>query len=342
LRVPPEIRRLIFAHVLAGYHVHVEQLHLGNIVRYEKKDMDFGQGLWNEICQDPSAEATAYEHFVQAEMGEDAPSTPFEDSKNGTDVGKGYHTDSWTFRHDDCGHEPKLYRFNKELEEWKQRPRISLSSLRSCKLIYKEMRFLPYSDNKFLFRSPPAFQAFAGSCRPEQFRAIQHISLPIAIGSAPYSESRSRLWTSILWDYNLTSRIRKLKHLDLTIELYFPRDEFSNRIHQPKPGVDDCVDYLHLADPNGTNVSIDWVKEFSHLSREISAFRLVVCDDPLSMWGVKGRPDAMRDWRIRDPQQWVDERNTKCLTIEQKQKLAEELEERLVAASRRTTENGKK
>lgn len=325
---------MIFEHVFTGHYVHVEQIFLGNIDRYEKKDLDFGKGLWNEICQDPGGEATAYNRFQKAEMGEDAPPTPFEDASKGTDVGKGYHIDSWTFRHRLCGREPRPHRFNLDMEQWNRRPRISLSSLRTCKVIYKEMRLLPYSNNKLLFRSPGAFQALAATCRPEQFRAIQHISLPVAMGSAPYSAGRSRLWTSIIWDYNLTGRLRRLKYLDLTIELYFPRDLFSDRPQQRKPGLDDCIDEIRLSGKNRVNAATGWMEQFSHLSRHTKAFRVVVCDDPESSWGVLGKPVAMKDWRMRSDVPWIRERNIKCLTIEQKQALASGFEERLVAQSK--------
>ena len=333
LQLPAEIRRLIFQHALGGHTIHIEQLHIGNVDRYEKKDMRFGQGLWNEICHSPDAEGCAYEKFRKAQMGKDAEETPFGKTKDGEDSGKGYHVDSWSYRHRDCGREPELHRFNVALEEWKARNSLSLSCLRTCKVIYKEMRTLPYSENVLCFRNPLTFQAFAASIRREQLQAIQHLSIPIAIGSAPFSEGRAKLWTSVIWDYRLTKRIRKLKSLDITIELYFPRDEFSHRTHHPKPRLSDCIEDVNVSNTRQLNVSTDWVKQISKLSKQAPTFRVVVCDDPLSMWGIVGSKTAIRDWRIRDLRVWISERNQKCLTVEQKQNLARVLEAKLVAAA---------
>lgn len=311
--------------------MHIERLHLGNVARYEKKDMTFGQGLWNEKCHEANSEAAAYECFHRAQMGREAEPTPFGKTKDGDDIGQGYHVDSWTHRHGECGKEPELHRFNLALEEWKQRDRVSLSCLRTCKVIHKEMRTLPYSENVFLFRSPTTFQAFADSIRAEQLRAIQHISLPLAVGSAPFSESRNKLWTSIIWDYNLARRMRRLKTLDITVELYFPRDAFEERAQSKKPKLEDCLEDIRVSGTRETNMDTDWVKQFAKLSRLKPGFRVVVCDDPLSMWGIDGKTTAIRDWRIRDVRVWMSERNQKCLTVEQKQSLARGLEERLFA-----------
>ena len=335
LRLPTEIRSLIFEHALGGHYIHVEQLHVGNVDRYEKKDIHFGQGLWNEICHEPDAEAGAYHCFRKAQMGKDAEDTPFGKTRDGEDSGKGYHVDSWTYRHRDCGREPELHRFNIALEEWNSRSSLSLSSLRACKMIYKEMRALPYSGNVFCFRNPLTFQAFAASIRKEQLHAIQRLSIPIAIGSAPFSEGRAKLWTSVIWDYRLANRIRRLKSLDITLELYFPRDCFDHRQHNLKPRLADCIENVNVSSPKELNVSTDWVKQICRLSRQMPQFRVVVCDDPLSMWGLVGSKTAIRDFRIRDIRIWMNERNNKCLTIEQKQTMATELEERLIAETRR-------
>jgi hypothetical protein len=336
LRIPAEVRRLIFKHVIGSHHVHIEQLHLGTVDRYEKKDIRFGQGLWNEICYDSHNEATAFERFHQAEMGEDAKATPFGLTMAGEDVGQGYHVDSWTYRHRKCGHEPELHRFNMALEEWKQRKRLSLSCLRTCKIIHKEMRTLAYSENVFLFRTPTTFQVFAASIRPEQLRAIQYLSVPISVGSAPFSAGRNKLWTSIIWDYHLAGNIRRLKHLDITLELYLPRDAFQDRPQHKKPRLEDCIEDVCISDTNVVNMSTDWVKQFAKLSREVPTFRVVVCDDPLSMWGILGKAIAIKDWGIRDVRFWMSERNIKCLTVEQKQTLARELEEKLDVEARAT------
>jgi hypothetical protein len=178
------------------------------------------------------------------------------------------------------------------------------------------------------------FQAFSSSIRPEQLRAIQHVSLPIAVGSAPFSEGRAKLWTSIIWDYQLAHRIRKLKTLDITIELYFPRNAFTDRPHHTKPRLEDCIEDINVSNTKEINQSTDWVKQMACLSSQVPESRVVVCDDPLSMWGIVGSKTAIRDWRIRDVRVWMQERNSKCLTVEQKQNLARELEGRLDAEAR--------
>jgi hypothetical protein len=204
------------------------------------------------------------------------------------------------------------------------------------------MRTLPYSENVFLFRSPSTFQVFAATCRSEQLRAIQHLSQPIAVGSAPFSEGRNKLWTSIIWDYHLAGRIRKLKFLDITIELYFPRDAFQDRPQNKKPKLEDCIEDICVSGTEETNIDTDWVKQFARLSRQVPEFRVVVCDDPLSMWGIVGKTTAIKDWRIRDVRVWMSERNQKCLTVEQKQSLARELEERLQAEGKAKSDRGSK
>jgi hypothetical protein len=264
-------------------------------------------------------------------MGKNAERTPFGMTKDGEDVGQGYHVGSWTYRHRNCGVEPELHRFNIALEEWKNRECLSLSCLRTCKIIYKEMRTIPYSENTFMFRSPTTFQGFASSIRPEQLRTIQHISLPVAVGSAPFSEGRAKLWASIIWDYHLTNRLRKLRFLDITMELYFPRDAFQERAQYTKPRLRDCIEDINVSDTKEINQATDWVKQLARLSRQAPSFRVVVCDDPLSMWGIVGSKTAIRDWRVRDVRVWMEERNLKCLTVEQKQSLAKELEGRLAA-----------
>jgi hypothetical protein len=334
LRLPAEVRKLIFEYALGGQHVHVEQLHVGTANRYEKKDIRFGQGLWNELCYASDGEAGAYVKFRNAQMGQDAEATPFGKTKDGEDVGQGYHVDSWSARHLQCGHAPDLNRFHVTLEEWKQRPCLSLSSLRTCKIIFKEMRTLPYSGNVFCFRNPFAFQAFAATVRKEQLHAVLHLNLLIAVGSAPFSGGRATLWASILWNYQVTRCIRNIVTFDITVELYFPRDEFSARPRSKKPLLDDCVPEVNVSSPEEVNLSTNWIKQFARLSKKVPRFRVVVCDDPLSMWGQYDFRTAMRDWRIRDVRVWMRERNQKCLTVEQKQILAKELEDGLLADAR--------
>lgn len=333
LQLPAEIRRLIFERALGGHHVHIEQLPVGTANRYEKKDIKFGQGLWNEICHDPHGEFEAYGKFRDLKMGDEAQRTPFSKTKDGEDSGQGYHVNSWTYRHRDCGREPELHRFNVALEEWKARTSLSLASLRICKVIYKEMRTVPYSENTFLFRNPLTYQAFAALLRREQLQALQHISIPVAVGSAPFSEGRAKLWTAVIFDYKLSDRIRKLKFLDITMELYFPRDAFVNR-QNLKPKIEDCIEDVNVSNTKELNQSTTWIKQLAKLSRATPNFRVMVADDPLSMWGLVGSKTAIRDWRIRDLRVWVRERNLKCLTIEQKQALAKEFEDRLDAEAR--------
>jgi len=356
LQLPAELRVRIFEYVLGGSIIHVEQLPWGHVDKYEKKDVAFGQGLWNEICHFPEREYNSYTSFRNASML--ASNTPFEKPKNGRDIGTGYHVESWSARHSECSHEPQLFHFNANFERWLTRNRLVLSPLRTCKLIYQECRRLPYTGNTFLFRSPSTFQAFTSNITLESLQAIQYISVPVAIGSAPFSPARSQGWASTLWGYNLTHQFKNLKKLRITLELYFPRDIMGVR----KPTYSDCKEEVGLSGEDLSDQYTNWLEQFSKLkplSRQLTAssssqspqiafhslvenskptkpsqsklihFEVMVCDDPLSMWGPVGQIQYCRDHRIRNVRVWMSEREGKCLTVEQKQKLAEEIEVRL-------------
>ncbi|TID24428.1 Canalicular multispecific organic anion transporter 1 [Venturia nashicola] len=292
-----------------------------------------------------------------------ATGTPFKPSRNRRDVGTGYHIDSWSARHYHCSQEPQLFQFNSNFDFWRSRDRLSLSPIRTCRLIYRECRRLPYAGNTFLFRNPSTFQAFSSSVRPEGVRAIQEISLPVAVGSAPFSPARSRAWASTIWDYGLTGQFTNLKELRVTLELYFPRDILF--IGNRKPNYRDCKEEVGISGNGNSEQYTNWLDQLARLGpdsrndvepRRASSspspitptslraqpvkFEVMVCDDPLSMWGPIGQIQYCRDNRIRDVSIWMSEREVKCLTVEQKQKLAKEIEERMVKRSE-DTQHGK-
>jgi hypothetical protein len=268
--------------------------------------------------------------------------TPFGMRKNGEDIGTGYHVESWSARHSGCSQEPQLFQFNANLERWLSRKRLVLSALRTCKRVYRECRLLPYTGNTFLFRSPSTFQAFASNIGTENVQALQYISIPVAVGSAPFSPARSRAWASTLWDYNLTHRFANLKELRITLELYFPRD---HAMGMRKPTYVDCREEVGLSGEGHKEQYTDWLQQLSRL-RPCEAetkpppssmlkpvrklrFKVMVADDPLSMWGPVGQIQYCRDNGIRNVSAWIREREGKCLTVEQKQQLAGDLEGRL-------------
>jgi hypothetical protein len=261
-----------------------------------------------------------------------------------------------------------LFQFNANFERWLSRKRLVISPLLTCKLIYQECRLLPYTGNTFLFRTPSTFQAFIWNIRLESVQAIQYLSLPVAVGSAPFSPARSRAWASTLGDYNLTHLFANLKELRITLELYFPRDVMGIR----KPTYLDCKEEIGRSGKGLSDQYTNWLEQFSRLrplpmsgvesleftsppslqsqerssysrARTLSSnkpsqskpvrFEVMVCDDPLSMWGPVGQVQYCRDNRIRNVSVWMTEREGKCLTVEQKQKLAEEIEGRLRAQS---------
>lgn len=337
--------------------MHVEQLPWGHVDRYEKKDVVFGQGLWNETCHSAAAERDSYSSFSSASML--ATGTPFSARRGQTDIGTGYHVGSWSARHYHCSQEPQLFQFNVNFECWRMRDRLSLSSLRTCRLIYRECHRLPYTGNTFLFRNPSTFQAFCASIRPESVRAIQKLSLPVAVGSAPFSPARSRAWASTIWDYGLTGQFTNLKELRITLELYFPRDIMF--MASRKPNYLDCKEEVGLSGDENSDKYTNWLDQLARLgpgprngvetgrvstsltpalsiSLQIQAvrFEVMVCDDPLSMWGPIGQIQYCRDNRIRDVNVWMSEREVKCLTVEQKQKLAKDIEGRMVKRSEDT------
>lgn len=312
----------------------------------------FGQGLWNEICRSADAERNSYSSFLDASML--ATGTPFNALGTGRDIGTGYHLDSWSARHATCSLEPQLFQFNANFECWRLRQRLSLSSIRTCRLIYRESRRLAYAGNTFLFRNPSTFQAFCASIRPESVRAIQNLSLPVAVGSAPFSPARSRAWASAIWEYALADKFTNLKQLRITLELYFPRDMMDGR----KPTYLDCKEEVGVYRDGLADQYTNWLEQLSRLGsgsrngmetsqvsdppKSISStpqqaqpvrIEVMVCDDPLSMWGPIGQIQYCRDNRIRDISIWRDEREVKCLTVEQKQKLAKEIERRMVQRS---------
>lgn len=357
LQLPAELRVRIFEYVLTGNVVHVEQLPCGHVDKYEKKDVIFGQGLWNEICHSPDVEHGSYISFVNASIL--ASDTPFGRLKDGRDIGTGYHIESWSARHSTCSQEPQLFQFNATFERWVSRNRLQLSSLRTCKLLYHECHRLPYTGNAFLFRTPSTFQAFYSNINIDSVQAIQYLSLPVAVGSAPFSPARSRAWSSVLWDYNLAYQFTNLKELRVTLELYFPRDIMGDR----KPTYLDCKEEVGIFGHGLADQLTNWLEQFSRLrpllkhgdaSNHVTVlphsqlhnqslhpraksslqsnsvtFKVMVCDDPLSMWGPVGQIQYCRDRRIRNVDEWMSEREAKCLTVEQKQKLAKEIEGRL-------------
>lgn len=326
--------------------MHIEQLPWGHVDKYEKKGLVFGQGLWNEICHFPDAEHDCYSSYLDASML--ASDTPFRTLVNGGDIGTGYHIESWSARHSTCSQEPRLFQFNAHFERWRSRKRLGLSSLRTCKLIYRECRRLPYMGNTFLFRNPSTFQAFCSSIRPESVQAIQRLSLQVAVGSAPFSPARSKAWTRTICAYGLTGRFTQLKQLRITMELYFPQDTMGSR----KPTYLDCKEEIGLSGDGLSNQYTNWVDQLSQLgpvhrestpvytsatsvpSTSLQAqpvrFEVMVCDDPQSMWGPIGQIDYCLDNGIRNVSVWMREREAKCLTVEQKQMLAKEIEGRLV------------
>jgi hypothetical protein len=204
----------------------------------------------------------------------------------------------------------------------------------------------------------------------ESVQAIQYLSIPVTVGSAPFSPARSRAWASTLWGYNLTRRFANLKELRITLELYFPRDVMGTR----KPTYLDCKEEVGLSGEEFADQYTNWLEQFSklrplrtskarslHFAAPSSSqfqkepppshgeplfsisplqsnpvrFKVMVCDDPLSMWGPVGQVQYCRDNRIRNVSVWMSEREEKCLTVEQKQKLAEEMEVRLRITSAR-------
>lgn len=194
---------------------------------------------------------------------------------------------------------------------------------------------------------PKPFHAFCSSIRPESAQAIQKLSLLVAVGSAPFSPARSRAWTRTIHN-GLTGRFTNLKELRITVELYFPRDTMGIR----KPTYLDCKEEIGLSGVGLSNQYTNWVDQLSRLgpvhtestpvctsatpvpSTSLQAqpvrFEIMVCDDPQSMWGPVGRIQYCLDNGIRSVSVWVREREAKCLTVEQKQKLAKEIEARLV------------
>ncbi|QDS73880.1 hypothetical protein FKW77_007017 [Venturia effusa] len=348
LQLPAELRIRIFEYALTGNTLHIEQLPWGHVDKYEKKDLVFGQGLWNEICHYPDEERDCYSSFLAASMLD--ATKPFGMSQDGRDIGTGYHVESWSARHSTCSQEPQLFQFNANFERWQSRQQLSLSPLRLCRLIFRECCRLPYLGNTFLFRNPSTFQSFCSSIRPESVQALQKISLPVAVGSAPFSPARSRAWASTIWGYGLAGHFTNLKELRITLELYFPRDIMDNR----KPTYLDCKEEVGLSGDGLTDRYTNWLEQLARLrpgpkSRKESSpisnkstcvpsislqaqlvrFEVMVCDDPLSMWGPVGQIQYCRDNRIRDISIWLSEREAKCLTVEQKQRLAKEIEERL-------------
>lgn len=126
---------------------------------------------------------------------------------------------------------------------------------------------------------------------------------------------------------------RKPTYLDCKEEVGVYRDgladQYTNWLEQ--------LSRLGSGSRNGMETSqvSDPPKSISSTPQQAQPVRIevMVCDDPLSMWGPIGQIQYCRDNRIRDISIWRDEREVKCLTVEQKQKLAKEIERRMVQRS---------
>lgn len=322
LQLPAELRLKIFSHALGGNLLHIQRLSPFAQSLLQKKGLYAGgcNGFYNEICSLDQAEDDAHHHFWDHKSDKKR-KTPFYNSKTQQDLGHDYYAEAWSTRHLSCTTEPASTRAD-ELDAWTQAERLDLALLRVCKQVYREARMLPYSTNTFAFNSAQSFQEFALVRKPHELKAMNHLNLVISIGTAPFSEARSRDWVYALHFCNTGRLIKSLKSLDLCIELY-DISILDTRADYKKMEFRQLIEEVQAPFPLLTKTS--WIEQFAELCRQSSCkVRLTIADDALSSWGIIGKRLYCRDMRIRD-EEWVARRARMCLTLKEKREFAQRL-----------------
>jgi hypothetical protein len=312
--------------------VHIEQLSPDTRLVLERREINTGSGLYNELCNADETEEEAYQHFMTESLETECDSnktdikgkqrTPFFNPATNCDVGVGYYTPSWTTRHSVCAREPNPRRIRLELEAWLNRPTLLLSLLLASRQIHHEARLLPYRKNIFAFGSARAFQVFALSRKRSQLRALQHLNITVCIGTAPFSEARARDWVQALAWRSISSQISSLRTLHLSVETYSTSSDLSlSPTSLSKPSFDDF--YQELVGPDQRLRT--WMKELAAICRTPECrVTVMVADDPLSPWGPIGKSLYCSDTKIREDE-WMRRRRRACLTEAEKREFGAEI-----------------
>lgn len=245
------------------------------------------------ICQSQSAEMNAYKRFLDPSIDERAKIT----SKYTRKVSlQNYFTVGDEYYVDPCSSRHtrgECYNAGN--------PSLHLSLLRVCKQIYDEARLVPYFANTFGFQSADTFNLFISTLTPSKRSALERLHFTRNIPNIGVNQIKSP-------DPPLTG----LKSLHLSLE---NKPNYSSK--------------ASLIEPNNTDI---WIRDFLLLDRRLLKTVTVIFSD---------HPSIVRDFKkrfqlIESPSSgqnlddWLEEREHRFLTANQKRDIAERIRARLL------------
>ncbi|KAI9722963.1 MAG: hypothetical protein M1812_001412 [Candelaria pacifica] len=195
LKLPPEIRNYIYELVLGGQLVHIE---------YRSERRTVGRELFHRICGSTESEQATYKLF-----NEESENEASEDEDEDEDVPYMSRADSCEERHSEC--------------HWggsEDSERIDTTILLTCRQVYYEARFIPFSTNTFSITSAGILKQFLKELHPVQRNAIGGLHIEyILTGSCDDFEP----WEDLFTVENIKS-LKGLRRLHLCIEQQFHRE----------------------------------------------------------------------------------------------------------------------
>ena len=183
LRLPPEIRTTIYTYILAGTDIQLVSR------------VCIPARLSRSNSHDPYPEPTKESQRTWAFVRSMELSTSLEQKRL----------------------ELATHLFNPQLLNSSLKLRQSLSLLLTCRQLYHETRFLPFSLNTFWFSSPSLLRSALHDLHPAQVRAITSARLSLTLGS--YDDVQSWRDTCTV---PLVSTLSGLRHLVLYLNFGFP------------------------------------------------------------------------------------------------------------------------
>ncbi|OCL03702.1 hypothetical protein AOQ84DRAFT_392084 [Glonium stellatum] len=250
-------------------------------------------GFHITICQSQSAEANSYKRFMDPSIDERAKIT----SKYTRKVSlQNYFTVGDEYYVDPCSSRHtrgECYNAGN--------PSLDLSLLRVCKQIYYEARLVPYSTNAFGFQSADTFNIFISTLTPPKRSALEKLHLTRNIPNTGPNQIKPP-------DPPLTG----LKSLHLSLE-----------------NIPNYSSKASLVEPKNTDI---WITDILLLDRRLLKTVTVIFSD---------HPSVVRDFKKRFQlidvpssvqylDDWLEEREHRFLTVNQKRDIAERIRIRLL------------
>lgn len=312
LRLPAEIRLQIFELVFGGNTLHMEE---------------YRRSVKATVCKAKVSEDEAYENFKRAAQ---RPMIPFGYGqrslvdKNGRNTWlttsffcaeyRHYFVESWTSRHDECrGYVSR------------QGHGVDLRSLRTCRMIYQEMRDLPYSANTFCFEDTEMLVNFA-NVSPRGFESLQHLSLGVHVPGMWNPELSNHTSRKAWARMNLAGGIKNLKTIHLAVEYNCGMNSTAPNL--TKPSLAESLDLCSFYRDDSSDAECrhqNLCYQVAHLSHGIPEFKVTVCDDPRSFYS----PHESSGWSGQVMREYLESQARKVPTVQEKWQIAVAMEAEL-------------